>query len=195
VWVGDSSVGNGSGSGVAVPPPPPPPPPTSPPPPPIQNKKVARFITAEAAQSKIEPAEDGNLPELHLREGKKSETLEEGLSTVNPLVLLAAVSMSVVLSVVLVLADMQDETPSNDRSKEHARWDPDSAKPLKPYQVYLRQARQAYTRGDRKSERRLYRNVLDMLLSERDTFERGVTGSRSRDRRLKEQISILLCED
>jgi len=65
-------------------------------------------------------------------------------------------------------------------------------KDLAPYQALLREAQRAHARGDVKTEREHYRKVLDMLREERGTHEKGLTGSRSRDKDLEEAISVLL---
>ena len=66
------------------------------------------------------------------------------------------------------------------------------AKRLEPYQLLLREAQQAQSRGDDKTERKRYHKVLDMLRAERGAEERGLTGSRSKDKELEEAISVLL---
>lgn len=171
-------------------------------------KKVARFISAEAAQSTLKPAEDGQLPELHLREGEKKEKKQAESRTINPLVLFGALSISVALSILLVMVDFGSPRASSSQEKAKARQmiqddyiadqehftNPESAPPLEPYQVYLREAQRAYSRGDRKTERQMYRKVLNLLRAERDEFG-GLTGSPSNDQTLEEQISILLSED
>ena len=60
------------------------------------------------------------------------------------------------------------------------------SKDLEPYQVLLREAQRAYTRGDRKTERDDYRKVLDMLRAERGSYEKGLTGSRTSDKELED---------
>jgi hypothetical protein len=176
---------------------------------PAPARKVARFITAETAESRLQLA-DGKLPELHLREGgkaeKKAADAEDKSKTVNPLVMFAALSLSVVFSIILVMVDFNPPNRSTVRAQDAARaqikrnyfGDQDlytnlqTAKPLKPYQILLREAQQAHTRGDAKTERACYRKVLDMLRAERETFARGVTGSRENDKQLEEHISTLL---
>ncbi|MCX7428253.1 MAG: hypothetical protein NTW96_21820, partial [Planctomycetia bacterium] len=59
----------------------------------------------------------------------------------------------------------------------------------------LREAQRAASRGDRAGERRLYRQVLDLLRAERDRFDKGLTGSRDRDKKLEELISVMLREN
>ena len=67
----------------------------APPPAPARRKKVARFITAEAAQSTLQPAADGKLPDLRLEEGAAQQKPQSGQRSMNPLVLLGVLSASV----------------------------------------------------------------------------------------------------
>jgi hypothetical protein len=165
------------------------------------HKKVARFITTEATQTTIHPSPDGKLPELCLHESGEPESSKEKGGSFNPLLLLGALCLSVALSVVLVMVDTDPEDSST-LQKQQAAWayidanylpsgDDPSQRP-EPYQICLGQARQAHTRGDRATERKLYRKVLEMLNAERGVHQKGLTGSHERDERLWEQISILL---
>ena len=173
----------------------------APPPAPAPRKRVARFVAAEAADSTLRLAADGKLPELHLDEGQIKEKAATKSSSVNPLVMLGALSMSVVLSVVLVAIDMETPAAADSHGKAHMRKVIENdyfgagdfeSKDLEPYQVLLREAQRAYTRGDYKNERKHYRKVLDMLRAERGPLEKGLTGSRSRDKKLEKAISVLL---
>ncbi len=168
---------------------------------PASGRKVARFISAEAAQSPLKAAEDGQLPELQLQEGdKKKEEKEEKGSTVNPLVLFGVLAMSVVFSIIAVLYEPGSAGDSNTRAKQAARLaiegnyfgEMGGKDPLKPYQINLRKAQRAHTQGDFKSQRELYRSVLRLLRSERPEHAGGLTGSRGRDQQLEEHISVLL---
>ncbi len=102
----------------------------------------------------------------------------------------------------LVLVDADPSPPEQNVAKWRARRvieeeyfsSLDSRAPLERYQIYLRDAQRAHTRGDRATERKLYRQVLDLLQAERGPFD-TVTGTPSRDKTLEEQIVILLRED
>jgi uncharacterized protein YbaR (Trm112 family) len=173
----------------------------APPPAPVQ-KKVARLITAEAADSTLRLAADGKLPELALEESG-NEKQEAKSKAVNPLVMFIALGVSIVLSAVLVLAPTG---PSNAaRAKQRAAMrqkiedqyfgsDSIENKDVEPYQVLLRDAQRAYTRGDYRAAQRNYRRVLEMLREERGNLERGLTGSRTRDKELEEALSVLVSE-
>jgi len=186
----------------------PPLPPVAPP-----ARKVARFVTAEAAASGLQLAEDGKLPELRLQEGQQTRT-EKKHSGMNPLVLAGLLSLSVAMSIGLVLLDPNAEDGSAGQERQRA-WrqietdyfsnlDPNA--PLQPYQVYLREARQAETRGDGKTETDRLRKVLGLLRTERGgldekqrrlegtqwSFEKTLTGSPDRDATLEKHISTLL---
>ena len=75
---------------------------------------------------------------------------------------------------------------------------------LLPYQRLLREARQAWSRGDLKAERELYKRVLDLLHTEtrdesspekvRSGLEKGITGSRKNDQDLERYILTILEE-
>lgn len=167
----------------------------------MTRNKVARFIAAEAAESTLKLAADGKLPELHLEEGSAEQKAEQSPRSVNPLVMVGVLTISVVLSIVLALVDVDSSPVSGSKKKGQMRQrladhyfglgDLD-AKRLEPYQIRLREARQAYGRGDYKTERQGYRKVLDMLRAERGGDQRGLTGSRTKDKELEEALLVLL---
>ncbi|GAB6165562.1 hypothetical protein JCM19992_15620 [Thermostilla marina] len=162
------------------------------------KKKVARLILTEQAESQWKLGSDGDLPNLHLKEDQEQEEKEEKPKQSNPLLLFFLAALSVMASILLLFVDVQP-TGSNLSAKDQARriiaeeyytnLNPDE--PLEPYQVYLREAEWAHSRGDTRTEREMYRRVLRLLFAESDSF-RGLTGSRERDKRLEEQIRILL---
>ena len=53
---------------------------------PVAGRKVARFVSAEAAQSTLQVSEDGQLPELQLQEGEKKKKQQARERTVGRLV-------------------------------------------------------------------------------------------------------------
>ena len=169
------------------------------------GQKTARFVSAEAAQSTLKLAEDGQLPELQLHDGQQKQKKEAKTVAVNPLVLFGLLSISVAVCIALVLVDVG---PPRSQKKDDARevikaefFSPlDPREPLKPYQVDLRKAQRANTRRDYQAERILYKNVFGLLKQERPVQpengkDRWLTGSRDRDEKLEEQISILLSND
>lgn len=163
------------------------------------GRKVARFITPTTAQSSLPLAADGKLPELRLKESLQDPSASQEAKSLNPFVLLVAVCLSLGLSLVLVLMDVSPKDITLEQKKQQARYIIDTEyigtgeeKTLEQYQLDLREALAAFDRGDYKKEREYYRKVLDMLRAERPDPKRGVTGSPARDRRLEEQITILL---
>lgn len=186
----------------------PPPPPVLPP-----TRKVARFVAAEAPASGLKLAEDGKLPELRLQEGQ-AERSDKKRSGMNPLALAALLSLSVAMSIAMVVFNPSRQGSLNTVEQRKA-WreieadyfsniDPNA--PLELYQVYLREARQAATRGDGRTASDRLRRVLAMLRAERGGLEekqrrfegtqwgqeRTLTGSPHRDVKLEEYIAILL---
>lgn len=168
--------------------------------------KTARLISAAADVSTIQPSADGKLPELQLEDAARTLEGRPKGKTVSPLILLMVLSLSVALSMALVLVDFGAPSASGARRRNEARQRIEAnyfplatehGKVTAPerYQRLLAEAARAYTRGDRPLERRMYSRVLDLLRSEHDRFQRGVTGSRERDKQLEELITIVLSDD
>ena len=65
---------------------------------------------------------------------------------------------------------------------------------LEPYQLLLRDAQRAHTRGDKNTEAALYRRVLGMLRVEgrRELQRDSLTSRAEHDRELEQAISIVL---
>ncbi len=162
---------------------------------------MARFISAEAAQSLLKLA-DGKLPELHLEEGEAKEKAPKKERSVNPVVLVVGLGVSVALSVWMAMSDLGPGSGTGGNGKARAReiirneyfQDLDRASAIKPYQQLLRDAEVAHVRGDYPEERRLYRQVLNLLHAEGRAPGEGLTGSPGRDKKLEENISILLSD-
>ena len=178
--------------------------------PPQAPPKHARFVAAEPSDSSLRLAADGQLPYLQLLENNKTGRDEPGRGTIHPWALWGGLALSVALSIALALIDF-DPTPAATSQEKAAALEIIEAEyfgntergPLAPYQVALRVAKQARCRGDVKTEHQHYLKVLDLLRAESrgDTpaasaigLDRGITGSRDRDRRLQHQIVTLLEE-
>jgi len=165
--------------------------------------RKARFVTAGAAQSRLQPAADGKLPGLQLEQDKPAEKPKEKTegSSIHPLVLFCALCLSLLVSITMVLVDVEGPQTNRNREQLEARWtiereyfshlDPNQS--LAPYQLLLREAQRAHTRGDRETEQNAYRDVLRLLRAERDRFA-GLTGSPSNDRKLEQLITTILQE-
>jgi len=180
---------------------------------PPQTRKVARLVTAEAAQSNLKLAADGQLPQLQLQEGDKKDKGQGKSRSIPPLVMIGAWVFSVVLTVVIVMIT-SDDGSSNATSKakmeaiakiEDPQFFGNPARgELLPYQRLLREACQARARRDFKAERHYYKQVLDLLHTEtwdaslarptQKSLETGITGSRDHDRELEQAILTILGE-
>lgn len=191
----------------------PPSPPAMPPPSVAPAKHVARFVAAEAASSGVRLAEDGKLPELQLQEGQQ-ERNQKKPSGMNPLALAALLCLSVGASIAMVVFGTGQQGSLNSEeqlaawreieAKYFSNLDPKAA--LEPYQVCLREARQAASRGERRTATDRLRRVLAMLRTERGGLEekqrryegtkwgseRTLTGSPDRDAKLEEYVTVLL---
>jgi hypothetical protein len=166
------------------------------------TRKTARFIAAESAQSGLKLAEDGKLPELRLKEPGEKSVKQAGPGGVNPAILFGAIAFSVLASVALVFLPGESANQGSGAEKQKARKEieenyfagMDKEARIEPYQILLREALLARSRGDFKQERRSYRKVLDMLHAERGKFDKGLTGSPARDETLKKLITTLLSD-
>jgi hypothetical protein len=183
-------------------------PPAAPP----QVRKVARLVSAEAAQSTLKLAADGQLPQLQLQEGDKKDKGQGKGRSIPPVVMILAWVVSVVLTIAIMMISSdeggssvttQDKKEAMARIEEQFFGNPARGELLR-YQRLLREARQAHARSDFKAERVYYKQVLDLLHTEtwdlpagrasRDRLEKGITGSRERDRELEQLILTVLGE-
>ena len=195
---------------VGVPPEPPPgvpgPGPIRVMPPPVNRPaQAAKFIADEAVQTRVQLGADGRLPELQFQdpaaEPGPQETQTRGS---NPLLLIGVLCFSITLSVILLVLEPQ-EVRSSDAAKAAARhWIAlkylGEGPRLQPHEKRLREALQASYRGDRAAERRLYREVLNMLHDESHRGAAGLTGPRTaldppNDQHLEQQLATLLSGD
>ena len=174
---------------------PPRPAPTPPAPPAARSgRRVARLISAEAAQSVLKPSADGRLPDLQLQEGASRGAGGRPVEVRESLVFFGVLALSVVISVVLAMVaverpDSADTAAEGRRAAVHRgdyfgggnidRGD------LKPYQIYLREAKRAHSSGDTRPSGEQYRKVLDLLHADRGEDRRGLTGSRTDDKKLE----------
>jgi len=157
-------------------------------------QKVARFITDGPGDPLVRLGEDGNLPELTLNEGAVTETGERpAKKQASSGLLLALLFCSFSMTVLLLFVDVEQHS-SVAQQKAQARqqiaefYGREGA-PLQPYQIYLREARQAYSRGDMQTERDRYRKVLQLLRAE---GKRKFTGLTHDDDHLEHLIAVLL---
>jgi hypothetical protein len=172
------------------------PPGASPPLPPASarpRRKVARFISAESTPSRLQPTAEGKLPELHLSESGGKEQENSPSKPVNPLVLFGILAFSVALSLLILAVSGDSDRNANTQQCDDARLDIEKTYFDDPaVGESLREAERAHLRRDHETERELYRKVLNLLHGERGTYDKGLTGSRPRDKKLEELIGILL---
>jgi len=157
-------------------------------------------VAAEAARSTVTPTAEGVLPDFRLREGNQPQRTAGESKSVHPAVLFGAIGLSVLVSIALVFVDVNPQSAGKMESQAEVRQAVADKyfglrrgkAPLETYQKLLRDAQVEHDRGDFKAERALYREVLNLLRAERGLTDRGLTGSRPRDKELEEYISVLL---
>ena len=179
------------------------PPPVRVMPPPVNRPaQAAKFIADEAAPTRVQLGADGRLPELLFEDRPAEPDLQEAQTRgSNPLLLVGVLCFSITLSVILLVFEPQ-EVRSSDAAKAEARhWIAlkyiGTGPNLKPHEKRLREALQASYRGDDAAERRLYREVLNMLHDESHRGAVGLTGPRTaadppNDQHLEQQLATLL---
>ncbi|MBN1912054.1 MAG: hypothetical protein JW818_20195, partial [Pirellulales bacterium] len=164
---------------------------------PPSGRKVARLITSDAADSTLNLAEDGNLPELKLHESLTKDASQQKKTSSNPLVLMAVLSASILACILMLFWDGSggghDDRKQAVEQIIRDKFFNTPGGELEPYQQWLREAQLAAERGNTAQEQQLYRRVLDRLHAERDRFDRtGLTGSIESDDELEELVLKML---
>lgn len=155
---------------------------------------VARIIKTESVQPLL--TKEGKLPTLHLKDDVKPVKKETSLSS-NPLFVGLLVCASLVASGMMLL--MFSLPPSeNQKTITEARnnikqfYEVRSDEELKPFQIELREAQLAHSRGDRDAEIKAYQTVMARFHAEDRNPFTGLTGSPTWDIELEDLVSILL---
>lgn len=168
---------------------------------PLREARPARFIAADSSATRVELGHDGQLPVLQLEEAARVETGGDGARASNPWLLVAALIFSFGMSAVLLFVDT-DRAPAEKTTKRSARLEIEmhytapAAVPQR-YRKLLREALQAYNKGDYATERQRYKEVLFLLHAENKDPLTGLTGqvkaaNPPNDRHLEELLSTLV---
>jgi hypothetical protein len=160
-------------------------------------QRTAQFLANRPAAPAIAPAADGKLPTLALADAVEATPKAQGESAPTPLWLaLLLVAGSTVVSLLLLTGDFtgagRAEMSKAQARREIVSFYGDETSGLAPYQVHLREAQLAHSRGAYVAERDHYRKVLSLLRAEgRGRFE-GLTGTPTSDAELARLLAILL---
>jgi len=155
---------------------------------------VARIIRADSVETSL--AKHGELPTLQLKDGRQAKLNVSDVRK-TPVFLAILISSSILSSALIFLFASQQSVTSQaelDQARAeiamyyHTRIDVD----LKPYQLELREAQLAHSRGDRKSEIDAYRKVMKRFHREDRNQFVGVTGSPTADQELERLVSTML---
>ena len=168
-------------------------------PPPVRPN-TAQFLAAAPHAPAISSTADGKLPTLQLADSPDAAAPRvESQSPPVPLWLaLTAVLASTLITLLLMTHDF-DGSAATQTSKAEARrqltaFYGNDLTPLRPFQVHLREAQLAHSRGDLAAERGRYRQVLALLRAEgRSKFD-GLTGTPDGDKELARLLAILLAD-
>ncbi len=159
------------------------------------GRHTARFIERDANATQVQLGADGQLPDLALSTEQERKDESDQSQSTHPLVLVAVLGISVIMSVLLLVVDQSSPqmTPKKivaRRTLEQIFDSWDRAKPPnREIRDLLARAFQAYNCGDAEQEKKSYRQVMDILNREDAPKYEGYTGS---DSRLKEALNELL---
>lgn len=168
-----------------------------------RQRNVAKFITDQVGDPLVQLGEDGHLPELHLAElegntKQKKSSEKKQSSGGNPLLLGIVLGFSVISSTLLMVMAPEtgrrssvDQTSARTQIRQFYGGENEE---LKDYQLYLREAALAHSRGEISDEKNYYRQVLKMLISEDNQGLIRLTDSRENDEKLRDLLSILLSD-
>lgn len=159
---------------------------------------LPKFKPADPSAAVVSLAQDGKLPELSLTAGEnRPSAAPPAEAQSRPVLLTVVLAVSLVLSVCLSLVDLSPGE-SDAEARRQARFQiatfyKESEAPLAPYQLLLRDAQRAHSRGDHATERAKYREVLRLLRAEHRPA--SLTESHEGDRELEAAIALALRED
>lgn len=162
---------------------------------------TVRILRQKLSAPILQPTVEGKLPELQLTETTAPRrTPDFKAIQSNPVFMALLFALSLGASAVLLLTDFDPyrtdpERQAEARQRVQAFSASRTGAPLQPYQMELRHAQQAHSRGDYAAERAYYRKVMDRLLAEDRNPYIGVTGSPTADRELQSYLSLLLGEE
>ncbi|MFM9067417.1 MAG: hypothetical protein ACKOUR_08830 [Planctomycetota bacterium] len=168
--------------------------------------QAARFIAADPTAGRVPLGLDGKLPMLVLVDGEQGpEKVEKPAQNAPPWLLILALGFSITASVALLFVDTSTgriERQSKGEAREALQrfYVGDEGKQA-AFQLQVRLIIQANQRGDREEERQYCRELLNMLHSESNNKNTGLTGRRDdadppmglpNDRHLISLINVLL---
>lgn len=159
---------------------------------------TARIIQADTTDTGF--GNEGELPTLQLKEQKHKPRVTSNELRTSPIFLAILVSTSLITSgLILFFADYGTAVDQQalDRARAEIRrfYEVRIDVELKPYQVDLREAQLAHSRGDHEAEQEAYRRVMARFHAEdRNPFV-GVTGSPTADAELEKLVATMLGDD
>lgn len=159
------------------------------------KRSVAKIVQTEAIQPQL--SKDGTLPTLKLNDDVDENPVEE--KRLKPGILALIICSSLLTSGLVLLMFGQEPDQKQERIEKtrevirnYYQIRPDEE--LKPYQIDLRQAQLAHSRGDYRTEIRAYETIMARFRSEDLSEFAGLTGSPTADVELQQCVSTLLSE-
>ena len=157
-------------------------------------KPVAKIIQTESVKPAL--SQDGKLPSLSLKDDEAPKEVEKPLAE-NPAFLGLIVCGSIVLSALMLMlagasGDKKNEVVEEARLEIQEFYEVRLEEEPKQYQLDLRTAQLAHSRGDYWQEVYALQRVMRLFHAEDHNQFKGVTGSPTDDIELKELVSTLL---
>jgi hypothetical protein len=165
-----------------------------------RQKKTARLLTGEVAESWLPLGNDGQLPQLVVKDEQLKESKPRESTESNPLVLVIVLVVSVAMSLLLLFVPEQLPTSNHSMTDSLDALEQNyigTKQPLEPYQILVRSALELENEGERREAKEVYRKLLDMLHAERRNPNEYLTGppfsSREpNDRSFENHLRVLL---
>jgi hypothetical protein len=172
----------------------------------VTVSQAARFIAADPTAGRVPLGADGKLPMLVLVDGEQGpEKVEKPVQSAPPWLLILALGFSITASVALLFVDtstgrIERQSKAEAREALQRFYVGDEGKQA-AFQHKVRLVIQANQRGDREEERQYCRELLNMLHSESNNKNTGLTGRRDdadppmglpNDRHLISLLNVLL---
>lgn len=158
---------------------------------------IPKFKPADPTTAVVTLAADGKLPELTLAEAiNRQKTAPANEKKSRPFALTLILGASLASSVFLSLVDLSPSDSGlgarQQARAQIARFYQEDGAALEPFQLLLRDAQRAHSRGDHAAERARYREVLRLLRAENRPI--SLTNNREGDQQLEAAIAQVLSE-
>lgn len=146
-----------------------------------RDRKTAKIVEGGSIETRIQMGADGTLPQLVVKELETKAPSEQQASGSNPIVLIAVLGFSVLMSIAMLFVPTEGSSSTElnlGDSLVHIQANYFGQEPFRDYEILLREAVQHENRGDRRAAKAIYRRILDMMHAEGLDEKQGLSGPR-----------------